>query len=300
MRSKSATVVLSTGQWRSRLQDYWVLCKPRLLGMVVLSAMMGYYLPGTVTDPLKIFHLILGTLLIGGGAHVLNQWFEREPDSRMRRTCQRPIPMGRVSEEEAILLGATLSLVGFSYLFAFAGWLTAWLGAATHLTYLLLYTPLKQKTVINTWVGAITGALPPLMGWSAATGAISWQAFPIFAVLYLWQMPHFFAIAWMYREEYRAGGFRMLSGSDPDGRLTAVHMTLHIVLLILASGSAFWFEQAGPFYLVVATLLGVGFLLSALHFWWERSEQNARRVFFASIVYLPAWCVVLTLDRIFL
>jgi protoheme IX farnesyltransferase len=268
--------------------------------MVVLSAMMGYYLPGVTSDPTKIFHLILGTLLIGGGAHVLNQWFEREQDARMRRTCQRPIPTGRVSEEEAILLGATLSIVGFSYLFAFTGWLTALLGAATHLTYLLLYTPLKQKTVANTWVGAITGALPPLMGWSAATGVLEWGALPIFAVLYLWQMPHFFAIAWMYQDEYRKGGFQMLSSIDKDGRLTAVHMVLHIALLILASASVFWFEQAGPFFLVVATLLGVGFLIPTLQFWLHRNEQNARKVFFASIIYLPAWCVVLTLDRIFL
>jgi protoheme IX farnesyltransferase len=268
--------------------------------MVVLSAMMGYYLPGVTGDPTKIFHLILGTLLIGGGAHVLNQWFEREQDARMRRTCRRPIPTGRVSEEEAILLGATLSIVGFSYLFTFAGWLTALLGAATHLTYLLLYTPLKQKTVANTWVGAITGALPPLMGWSAATETLEWGAIPIFAVLYLWQMPHFFAIAWMYQDEYRKGGFRMLSSLDKDGRLTAVQMVLHIALLILASASVFWFEQAGPFFLVFATLLGVGFLMPTLQFRLHRNEQNARKVFFASIIYLPAWCAVLTLDRIFL
>jgi protoheme IX farnesyltransferase len=268
--------------------------------MVVLSAMMGYYLPGVTSDPTKIFHLILGTLLIGGGAHVLNQWLEREQDARMRRTCRRPIPTGRVSEEEAILLGATLSIVGFSYLFTFAGWLTALLGAATHLTYLLLYTPLKQKTVANTWVGAITGALPPLMGWSAATETLEWEAIPIFAVLYLWQMPHFFAIAWMYQDEYRKGGFRMLSSIDKDGRLTAVQMVLHIALLILASASVFWFEQAGPFFLVFATLLGVGFLMPTLQFWLHRNEQNARKVFFASIIYLPAWCAVLTLDRIFL
>jgi len=145
MRSKSIPFLSPYDQLRSRLGDYLTLCKPRLLGMVVLSAMMGYYLPGVTSDPTKIFHLILGTLLIGGGAHVLNQWFEREQDARMRRTCQRPIPTGRVSEEEAILLGATLSIVGFSYLLAFTGWLTALLGAATHLTYLLLYTPLKQK-----------------------------------------------------------------------------------------------------------------------------------------------------------
>ena len=300
MRSKSITFLSPSDQLRSRLGDYLTLCKPRLLGMVVLSAMMGYYLPGVTSDPTKIFHLILGTLLIGGGAHVLNQWFERAQDARMRRTCQRPIPTGRVSEEEAILLGATLSIVGFSYLLAFTGWLTALLGAATHLTYLLLYTPLKQKTVANTWIGAITGALPPLMGWSTATGVLEWGALPIFAVLYLWQMPHFFAIAWMYQDEYRKGGFRMLSSIDEDGRLTAVHMVLHIALLILASASVFWFEQAGPFFLVVATLLGVGFLMPTLQFWLHRNEQNARKVFFASIIYLPAWCVVLTLDRIFL
>jgi protoheme IX farnesyltransferase len=138
------------------------------------------------------------------------------------------------------------------------------------------------------------------MGWSAATGVLEWGALPIFAVLYLWQMPHFFAIAWMYQDEYRKGGFRMLSNIDEDGRLTAVHMVLHIALLILASASVFWFEQAGPFFLIVATLLGVGFLIPTLQFWLHRNEQNARKVFFASIIYLPAWCVVLTLDRIFL
>ncbi len=211
MRSKSITFLSPFDQLRSRLGDYWTLYKPRLLGMVVLSAMMGYYLPGYTSDPTKIFHLILGTLLIGGGAHVLNQWFEREQDARMRRTCQRPIPTGRVSEEEAILLGGDAEHCWFQLSFSIHRLAYCTFGCCNAPDIPLLYTPLKQKTVANTWVGAITGALPPLMGWSAATGALEWGALPIFAVLYLWQMPHFFAIAWMYQDEYR----KVDSGCSP-------------------------------------------------------------------------------------
>jgi protoheme IX farnesyltransferase len=268
--------------------------------MVVLSTMMGYYLPGVSSNPMIVLHLIIGTLMIGGGAHALNQWYEKDHDALMRRTKSRPIPAGRVAPEEALWLGNALSVLGFCYLWTQVNLLTALLGAATHLTYLLLYTPLKQKTVANTWVGAVTGALPPLMGWSAATGELQWAALSVCLVLYVWQMPHFFAIAWMYKQEYMEGGFRMLSAIDENGVLTARHMILHTALLVIAGALVYWFDQADLFYLATATLLAVFFLYKSICFAIERTEQNARKVFFASIIYLPAWCVALTLDRIFL
>lgn len=166
---------------------------------------------------------------------MLNQWMEQVPDSKMSRTKSRPLPMGRLSRNEALIFGVIISITGIMILWLTLNALTAALGLLTVISYILIYTPLKQKTIANTWFGGITGALPPVMGWTAARGQLDWEVLPIFALLYFWQLPHFFAIAWMYREDYQRGGFRMLSLADKTGKRTAAHMLLNTALLFVAS-----------------------------------------------------------------
>ncbi|HIL87744.1 MAG TPA: protoheme IX farnesyltransferase [Deltaproteobacteria bacterium] len=284
-----------------RLADFVVLTKPRLLFMVLVSTCIGYALAEPVRhDPLLILGLVFGTGLVGAAAHVFNQWWEVERDGLMVRTRNRPLPKGRVALEEAFWLGTCLAVSGLLLLVWSVNLLTALLGLVTLLSYILVYTPLKPLTPANTWVGAVTGALPPVMGWTAATGELGWAALPIFLLLYFWQLPHFFAIAWMHREDYARGGFRMLSHNDPQGQRTARHTLINSVLLLLASVSIYWAGQAGYVYLAGSLLLGLGALGYAGWFFWNRTYVNARRVFLMSIVYFPVLCVVVILDRILL
>jgi protoheme IX farnesyltransferase len=193
----------------SKIKDFITLTKPRLLSSVLFSTVLGYVLPqNSVITVLPLLYLLSGTALTGGGAHVLNQWMEQVPDSKMSRTKSRPLPMGRLSRNEALIFGVIISITGIMILWLTLNALTAALGLLTVISYILIYTPLKQKTIANTWFGGITGALPPVMGWTAARGQLDWEVLPIFALLYFWQLPHFFAIAWMYREDYQRGGLQ--------------------------------------------------------------------------------------------
>jgi len=289
------------GYFSSRLENYISLSKPRLLASVVLSAFLGFVLPMTLSNTvLQLIYLLFGTALMGGGANALNQWMEQVPDSIMNRTKNRVLPMGKLSEKEAMIFGIVISAVGFFVLWFGNNPLTAGLGLLTILTYILVYTPLKQKTFTNTWYGGITGALPPVMGWTAARGQLEWEVLPIFALLYFWQLPHFFAIAWMYRDDYKRGGFKMLSHYDQTGKKTAVQMLINCGMLYAASLAVFYVNQGSMVYLAGASALGLVFFAVIAGFYKESTVGNARKVFLASIIYLPLLIGILVLDQFFI
>jgi len=289
------------GYFSSKLENYISLSKPRLLASVVLSAFLGFVLPMTLSNTvLQLIYLLFGTALMGGGANALNQWMEQVPDSIMNRTKNRVLPMGKLSEKEAMIFGIVISAVGFFVLWFGNNPLTAGLGLLTILTYILVYTPLKQKTFTNTWFGGITGALPPVMGWTAARGQLEWEVLPIFALLYFWQLPHFFAIAWMYRDDYKRGGFKMLSHYDQTGKKTAVQMLINCGMLYAASLAVFYFNQGSMVYLAGASALGLVFFAVIAGFYKESTVGNARKVFLASIIYLPLLIGILVLDQFFI
>jgi len=285
----------------SRLENYISLSKPRLLASVVLSAFLGFILPMSLSNTfLQLVFLMIGTALMGAGANALNQWMEIVPDSSMNRTKNRALPMGKLSEKEAVIFGVVISAAGFFVLWFCNNPLTAGLGLLTLLTYLLVYTPLKQKTVFNTWYGGITGALPPLMGWAAARGQLEWEVLPIFSLLYFWQLPHFFAIAWMYRNDYKRGGFKMLSHYDRTGQKTAVQMLINCGMLFAASLAVFIVNHGSIIYLAGASALGLVFFAVIAGFYKESTVENARKVFLASIIYLPLLIGILVLDQFFI
>ena len=274
------------------------LTKARLTLLVVLTTVVGFYLGSpTSVDLVLLTHALAGTALLAAGAAVLNQVLEQEFDARMRRTANRPIPAGRITPTSALLVGSALSLLGLIWLLFRVNPLTALLGVATWTSYVAVYTPLKRITVLNTLVGAVPGALPPLMGWSAATDSISAPGWSLFGVLFFWQLPHFMAIAWLYREEYQRAGFRMLSGADPDGSRTAASAVRNTLALLGVSLFPFAFGLVGHWYLAGAVILGAAFLAFAIQFARTVSPVSARRLFFASIVYLPLLLGLLVLDK---
>ena len=285
----------------SKIENYISLTKPRLLASVILSAILGFVLPMSLSNTfLQLIYLLFGTALMGGGANALNQWMEQVPDSLMYRTKNRALPTGKLSANEALSFGIIISVVGFIVLWLGLNALTAGLGMLTLLSYILVYTPLKQKSVTNTWFGGITGALPPVMGWAAARGQLEWEVLPIFALLYFWQLPHFFAIAWMYRDDYKRGGFKMLSHYDKTGQKTAVQMLINCGMLYAASLAIFLLNQGSLIYLAGASALGLVFFAVITLFYQESTQENARKVFLASIIYLPLMIGILVFDRFFI
>ena len=284
----------------SKIRDYIALTKPRLLASVLFSTVLGFILPQDSLITLKpLIYLFSGTALTGAGAHVLNQWMEKVTDSKMSRTKNRPLPMERLSENEALLFGIIISMAGIVILWLTLNTLTAIIGLLTLISYILVYTPLKQKTIANTWFGGITGALPPVIGWTAARNQLDWEVLPIFALLYFWQLPHFFAIAWMYRDDYQKGGFRMLSMADQTGRRTSMQMLYNTGLLIMASLVIYILGQGSIIYLTGAIFLGLGFFAVITLFFRESSVKNARKVFLSSIIYLPVLSTILIFERFF-
>ncbi len=281
---------------RSKFVDYLALTKFRLMLLVLITVGIGFYL-ASGSGTLLFLNVLLGVACVGSGANALNQWIERGYDAQMKRTRHRPLPSGGLHPHEALIFGLIISAVGMIYLTVTVNLLTTLLGIASWASYLFLYTPLKRRTVLNTWVGAIPGALPPLMGWTAARGTLDWQALSLFAILYLWQLPHFFAVSWMYREDYKRGGFRMLSLDDPSGLKTGIQMILNTSLLLLASLSLLYISQTGILYMISAFVLGMMFLAITLRFFKQRTIVNARVVFFASIIYFPLLWLAMVLDR---
>jgi protoheme IX farnesyltransferase len=282
---------------RSRAADFLELTKPRITFLVLVTAAVGYALGlRSAFEPSVFLLMLAGTALLSAGAGGLNQYLEREADALMARTRHRPIPAGRLAPSEARAFGLLLSVAGLALL-AGAGWLPALLGLATELSYLLLYTPLKRVTPLCTIVGAVPGALPPMIGWAAARGSLDVGAWSLFAVLFLWQLPHFLALAWLYREEYAQAGFPMLTVRDPEGTSTGRQAVLYAVALLPVSLVAGLLAAAGNVYLWSAAALGLLFALCAARFAWRRTAPAARALFLMSILYLPALLAVLVLDR---
>jgi protoheme IX farnesyltransferase len=282
---------------RARVADFLELTKPRITMLVVVTAAVGYALGlRGAFEPAAFVALLVGTALVSGGASVLNQYWERDADGRMRRTRTRPLPSGRVAPGDALAFGLILSAAGLGLL-ASAGGLACFLGAAALGSYVLAYTPLKRITSLCTVVGAVPGAIPPLMGWAAARGTLEPGAWALFAVLFLWQLPHFLAIGWIYREDYARGGFPMLTVTDSDGRSTGRQAVLYAAALLPTTLVAGALAAAGPAYLWGALALGAAFLSCAVAFAKTRSLAWARRLFVASVLYLPAVLGLMVFDR---
>jgi protoheme IX farnesyltransferase len=258
---------------------------------------MGFYLATNAMDWLLLFRALFGTGLLACGAAALNQYLEKDLDAKMQRTASRPIPVGQIAPETALLLGGALSAAGLVYIASQVNLLTSVIGAVTLVSYIAVYTPLKRVTPINTVVGAVPGALPPLMGWTAAGGEITEKGLALVAILYFWQLPHFFAIAWIYREEYAKAGFVMLSLDDESGERTSQQAVAYAVSLLPFSILPYAFGMAGAVYFAGAIILGGLYLAFAISFYRKLSIASARRLFIYSIVYLPLLLGLIFLDR---
>jgi len=289
------------------MRDYIELTKPRITWLILMSTGIGYFfgLPGApnwlaflkAIPLLSLLHTVLGTGLIASGTAALNQWYEREADRRMRRTSARPLPAGRLSAPRALAFGVALSLAGFLELWLGVNLLAASIGAFTLASYLFLYTPLKQRTWWSTTIGAIPGAMPPVIGYAAAAGALTRQSWVLFAILFLWQFPHFYSIAWMYKEDYARAGIRMLPVVEPDCRSTARQIVLYGLALIPVSLIPGILGMSGRIYFVGALLLGLWFLYSGIRVALEHSLSRARGVLVTSVLYLPLIYGLMLLDR---
>jgi protoheme IX farnesyltransferase len=289
------SVALGLLSWRrfpgafigDRLRDYVSLTKPGITLMAALTALAGYLLAarGAVSFA-RLGHTALGTLLVSAGACALNMLMERDRDALMARTDRRPLPARRVSPGEALFLGALLLIGGVAYLAVLVNGLTAVLATVTAAVYLYAYTPLKKVSTVNTLVGAVAGALPPVFGWSAAAGRLDAGAAVLFAILFFWQFPHFFALAWLYKDDYSRAGFAMLPVRQPDGRGTSLHALVGALALLVASLVPA-FLSGGGFYGTLAALLGAGLVTLGVLFHRDRTAPRARRLFLASVLYLP-------------
>ncbi len=273
------------------------LAKPRLLSLVLVTTGLGYLLAGgPATDWFRLLATVLGTALVGGGANGLNQWAEAARDARMRRTRTRPLPTARLTPAQALGFSFALTVAGLVVLAAWTNALTASLAAASWAVYLLAYTPLKPRTPLNTIVGAVSGAIPPMLGWTAAAGRLEAGAAILFAILFVWQIPHFLSIAWIHRQDYAAGGFRMLPVLDPDGRATFRIVTVYSLGLLPVAWGAAFAGLAGWLYLAGSTLLGLAMVAASLLLHRRHTVQAARVVFYASLAYLPGLFVLMLLD----
>jgi len=306
MKAIATTTIPTVSSERSAFAIWSDLVKARLTFLVLLTTLAGFYagVEGAI-DWVLLGHALFGTTLVACGAAALNQWWERDHDARMPRTETRPLPANELLPATVLLAGGILSIGGLLHLALFVNLLTSVLGAITLLSYVLVYTPLKRVTTLNTAIGAIPGALPPLMGWAAARDSVSREGWALFAILFFWQLPHFLAIAWMYREEYAKAGFVMLPVRDPDGARTgrqAVSHTLGLIAVsicpaVLASGPS-GSPIAGRVYFFGALLFGLAFLWCAIQFSRELTRARARQLFFASILYLPLLLGLMALDKV--
>jgi protoheme IX farnesyltransferase len=283
----------------SLLSAFLELTKVRLTSLVLLTTLVGFYIGehGRL-DYLLLFNAMLGTALVASGASALNQLLEKEYDALMKRTETRPLPSGRLLPRTALVFGVLSASGGLILLALTVNLLTSFLASLTLTTYVLVYTPLKRMTTLNTVVGAIPGALPPLMGWTAARGNVTVEGWSLFAILFFWQLPHFLAIAWLYREDYAKAGFAMLPVFDRDGERTGRQAVFHTLGLLPVSLCPFLFNLAGVSYLLGALLLGGAFLWFAIQFSRRLAEAQARRLFYVSILYLPVLLGLMVFDKI--
>jgi len=298
--------VALAGRATGGMRDYLELTKPRITWLILMSTAIGYFfgLPGAANwrafllgiHAFSLLNTILGTGLMASGTAALNQWLEREADRQMKRTSHRPLPSGRMLPNRALVFGAALSLLGFLELWLGVNRLAGLIGAFTLASYLFCYTPLKQRTWWSTTVGAIPGALPPVIGYAAAAGTLTREAWVLGAILFLWQFPHFYAIAWMYKDDYARAGIRMLP-VVADSRFTSRQIVLYGMALIPVSLTPVFLGMSGMIYAVGALLLGLWFLYSGVRVALERSIIRARAVLLTSVLYLPLIYGLMLLDR---
>ena len=296
--STLARNVTTSSPARSRLADYAELAKPEVSSLVLASTLVGFYLGARGTlDWVLLAHALVGTGLVAGGTGAFNQLLEREDDARMRRTAGRPLPARRLEPGAALRFAALLSAGGILYLALLVNGLASLLAFATWASYLFLYTPLKKRTTWCTAVGAFPGAMPPLIGWAAARGTLDPQAWVLYAILFLWQFPHFLSIAWMYREDYARGGIVMLPVVDPAGTATGRQIVAYALALLPVGVMPTFLGMAGPVYFLGALLLSLGFLWFSIRAARSHSNLHAKHLLHASVAYLPLLFALLMLDK---
>jgi protoheme IX farnesyltransferase len=280
---------------RVRIGDLVELTKPRITFLVLITTLVGFYMGSRDgLNFLLLFHTILGTGLVAGGASALNQYLERDLDARMTRTRNRPLPDGRLVPNEALIFSGLISAAGVVYLMVFVNFLTGLIGAATLASYVLVYTPLKTRTTLCTLIGAFPGAAPPVMGWTAARGEVDAVALSLFAILFLWQMPHFFAIAWIFTEDYTRAGFNIHVSGERTGRQIIMYCCALIPISVLPT----FFGLTGMVYLLGAILFGFIYLGYGFAVALFRSNTHAHRLLRVSVLYLPALLLLMMLDKI--
>ena len=279
----------------SVVRDYLQLSKSRIVMMVLITTAAGYLFATRSVDWTLLLNTLIGTGLVAAGTNALNQYVERDHDAKMRRTRLRPLPDGRISPRAALVFSVAISIIGTVYLGLAVNWLTAALGAFTLTSYIFIYTPLKRVSTICTLIGAIPGAIPPLMGWTAATGSIHAGGWIIFAILFFWQLPHFMAISWMYRDDYARGGFAMLAVRDDDGRTTARHAVFYSFALLTVSVLPPLFGLSTFVYLTGAVVAGGMLTFASFAFLSARTAVRARRLFMALNIYLVVMMALLVL-----
>ncbi len=283
-----------------RAADFLALCKPRVTAMVLVTTAVGYYLGGTAAplDYVRLLSTLIGTGLAASGTLALNQYLERDRDALMHRTRDRPLPDGRVAPLDALVFGALLTAAGLLYLTLAVDPLPALVTAVTTVAYLFAYTPLKSRTSLCSIVGAVPGALPPLTGWAAARGSLGIEAGVLFAIMFLWQIPHSLAIACLYRDDYARAGIRLLPVIEPDGSSTGRHVLSNSFALLLVALMPTMIGLAGPIYFFVALSLGLGLVLASARLARSASAVDARRLLLATLVYLPLLFIVMAADKL--
>jgi heme o synthase len=280
------------------LREYFQLTKPRITLLIVISTAVGYCFGAAHAFSLvTLFHALLGTAFMAAGSATLNQWYERDTDSKMKRTRKRPIPAGTIEARHALYFGVAVSVLGAIELWIFTNSLAAALGVITTVGYLFIYTPLKRIGPICTTFGAIPGAMPPLIGFAAASGHLSIEAWILFGILFLWQFPHFHAIAWMYRADYERAGIKMLAVVQPDGKAMSRQILVTLVLLIPVTLAPTFLHMAGKVYFAAALLLGMAFLYFGVQICMEQTHLRARRLLLASVIYIPLLFAFLVFDN---
>jgi len=283
----------------TRSRDFVALAKPRLNLLVVASTLAGYAMAaGEPLGFVRICGLAFGTMLVAGGASAFNQVIERDLDALMRRTRTRPLPGQRLQPLEGLLFGSAITLAGVLFIVASSNLLAGAVALATLVTYVAIYTPLKTRTSFGTVIGAIPGALPPIIGWAATANELPVKAWVLFGIMFLWQLPHFLAIAWMYRDDYARAGFPMLPVIEPDGHSTARQAVVYAAALVPLSLAPTLMHMAGDYYFAGALVLGIAFLWLTLRFARTRAVKEARQVFFGSLVYLPVLWILMIADKL--
>jgi protoheme IX farnesyltransferase len=299
MNTTSGTVNVAAPSVSRRAVDFCELTKPRIVLMVLVTAFVGYYAAsGAVPDYLGLLKMLFGTALGAGGTLTLNQFLERDSDAKMERTRRRPLPDGRLQPHDALWFGLVLTVLGVAYLALAVNLLSAAVTTAITLSYLLAYTPMKRLSSLCVPVGAVPGALPPVIGWVAARGELSVDAWVLFAIMFLWQIPHTLAIGCLYRDDFARAGIQLLPVIEPDGESTNRQIIVHCLALLVVSLLPTLIGLAGAVYFVTAFVLGIGFLGSGVGLVMTPTRAGARRLLFASLVYLPVLLLVMALDRV--